>query len=673
MENITLNDFSGGMVENVSPTDFSPRQWAELKGFVPSVDGVMESQWAFQKVGYNSNGNGDFVNLHAVSVSERSTSPVYLLGIKSNGTLWFTRLGSTEQTQTSLLNNVTWYQVAEVTGDVAPVLSNSNARFLCDLPFEGYKYGYDSGDVTGLLVDTGVRLTETVPGVLIGSRVDDDGSRSDNMFIAFLDHNRNWDTLADRPYMWRTVSFPRADRVRALEAPNPSEVNTFISNVGMLPYAYTDGDAALNPGVGVIPRANIATMWNNSLIIGDVYWRKENSDTAAAEGGNWKVAAGLTNSNTVPFEGSVMYSSGDIDVFDPRALIRLSQTDTAIQGLHVLNNTLIGITSYASENDGVIAIRGDLSQLISYSSSVRSNPFAIRREIVRGGLGFPSRYVRTRSGQRRMSCMWPEAGIVVFLDKMGGVFYTDSERVDRLDQYGPTDPSPTNLNDTVGAVGRHLFVWRNRRLFCLTMLGSGDGGASGCWTEIALPREILEADNGDDIGALIGARDELYVLWKRQSGAGNYEVWRFSLNCPDAERGKYFSGTEEAPATADADLVISTRTLAVDGESRDPFWHRLSFNFETPTSCQVRTVRIQSIGAKKRNLSGLISGNKIGHYTWSPNRTFNNDNEGEIVVPAAIGAQSQASATITVRGYIRLESVSFTVSGSRMNRGEVPG
>ena len=51
MEQISINDFSGGVVENVSPSDFSPRQWAQLKGFVPASESVMESQWSLQRCG----------------------------------------------------------------------------------------------------------------------------------------------------------------------------------------------------------------------------------------------------------------------------------------------------------------------------------------------------------------------------------------------------------------------------------------------------------------------------------------------------------------------------------------------------------------------------------------------------------------------------------------------
>lgn len=679
MENITLNDFSGGMVENVSPTDFSPRQWAELKGFVPSVDGVMESQWSLQKVGNSGDaGNRNFVNLHALSTEDG----MFIFGVKDNGRIWFTSVGTTGQTQQSLMTNVQWYEVAPVYGGDwgdAQYVPNPNFRFLCDISFEAYKYGVT--ETAGLTVGSSYDLKEIVPAVLVGARVrpstesegDPSFRKTDAMYVLFMDPRQ--DVAVQNK--WRIVSFPRQDRVPDLLDTNPSQSGVQQFQAGMLPYAYTDGSATLNPGKGVIPRANVATMWNNSLILGDVYWRKENSTAQPTESGNWKVADGLYTSEILPYEGSIMYSSGDIDIFDPRALLKLSQTGTELGGLHVLNNTLIAITAYGSENDGVIALRGDLSQLISYSSSVRANPFAARIEIVRGGMGIPSRYKNTLTGQKRMSCVWPDAGIVVFLDKQGGVFYTDSERVGRLDEYGPTDPPTVSLDDCVAAVGRHLFVYRDSRLFCLSMLGSGGDSSTGCWTEISVPDDLFGKTK---IGTMVGAREEVYFLWGVDE---DYEVWRMSLNCPDEERGQYFLEFDDDGTTVimdNATLTLSTRTVAVDGESRDPFWHRLSFTFETPESCKVSSIRIQSIGAKKNNIDSLISNNRIGHKTWDSSssspatfpRTFNNHNEGEIVVPAGIGAQSQASATITVEGYIRLESVSFTVSGSRLNRGEVP-
>jgi hypothetical protein len=669
MENITLNDFSGGMVENVSPTDFSPRQWAELKGFVPSEQGVMESQWVFEKVGYNTNGNGSFVNMHAVATDDG----VFLFGVKATGRIWFTRVGSTEQDQVSLLENVEWFPVQTIDGDDYTL--NDNVRFLCDISFEGYKYGRSEGEVAGLLIEEDNRLGETVPGVLVGSRVrkrlagDPSSSssfiRTDAMHVLFMDPNKRWDVVEEKETKWRLVSFPRRDRIRALNAPDDTDLDDFISEAGVYPYAYTDGNGTVLPGVGVIPTANVATVWNNALILGDVYWRKENAQDKPAESGNWKVADLLKN-GTVPFEGSVMYGESDIDIFDPRALVRLSQSDAAIQSLHVLNDTLIGITSYAGENDGIIAIRGNLDQLISYDPTVRSNPYAVRREIIRGGMGFPSRNKNNTNGQRRMSCVWPEAGIVVFIDKMGGVFYTNSETVGRLDEYGPTEPSPASLNDTIGAVGRHLFLWRDERLFCLTMVGSGGSDAAGVWTEISLPQ------GSGNIRALIGAREEMYVLFERTEGSEDYEVWRFSLNCSDEDRGLYFSGTVEELEFSYVPLVVSTRTVAVEGELRSPVWHRFSMAFETPTSCFVSYVSVQGVGAKKKNIESLISEDKVANAQWDLSRSFSYEDEGEFIVPAGIGAQDQASATVVFYGYLRLQSATFTVSGSRLNRGEVP-
>jgi hypothetical protein len=153
----------------------------------------------------------------------------------------------------------------------------------------------------------------------------------------------------------------------------------------------------------------------------------------------------------------------------------------------------------------------------------------------------------------------------------------------------------------------------------------------------------------------------LYFVWKGS-------VWRYATEAPESERGR----ANNVPLT----LTVSTRTLAVDGSVADPLWHRFGMTFETPTSCTVETVRIQSVGAKKRGLTtavtGLIATNKVGHKSWVLGRTFTNENEGEFVVPAGIGAQSEASATVTFTGNVLLETATFWISGARPNRGEVP-
>ena len=728
METITINDFSGGVVENVSPTDFSPRQWAELKGFVPESDAIMQSQWPLQLMGSPTregglNNNTNFQGCQALATGDG----LFIIAIRENGDLFYCKAPS-PQAPHSTTAAVIWYPIASASGTYR---TNPNIRFLTSLNFEAYKY-VDNNDTDG-----GV-----TPAYLMGSRVwrtdtDGDGSADDlarveQMVVVyytglstagdelklacFPDTNRKLSSANEEDNVtfnataytpstagvsitsisangslvtYTTATNHKFSRGYPVTVTGASQYNVSNRNIVATPsnnqftvvstatgsyggggtatsstlvnypYTYLDADNTLLPGRGVLPNANVGASWNNALILGDVYWKREKADnTVDKDIPDTKVVQALNPSNTTPYEGSIYFSADDVDKFDPRALINLTAAGSELRGLHVVNDTLIAITSYGGEADGIIALRGNPGQLIRYDGGT-ANPYAVRRDLLRGGVGMPSRSRNTTNGVRGGSCVWPDAGLVVFIDKMGGVYYTNGESVGRLDEYGPCEPSAITNFDHVGATNKHLFVWRNQRMWCLTLLGvDGAGDNTACWTELVLPDTPTSVE---DVKTMTGGREELYFVWK---GA----VWRYATEGPEAERGR----ANNVPLT----LTASTRTVAVDGSVSDPLWHRFGMTFETPTSCTVGTVRIQSVGAKKRNLTtattGLIATNKVGHTTWTLNRTFLNENEGEFIVPAGIGAQSEASATITFTGNVVLETATFWVSGARPNRGEVP-
>jgi hypothetical protein len=671
MQEIAVTDFSGGVVENVSPSDFTDRQCAQLKGFIPSSQAIMETQWPMQKLGEATIGSsGNNRNFSAV-FPLTTADGVFLIAIKHDtgtnaGSIWWAEAPGVGASNTACMNTV-WRRITTDTSG-GNVVSNFNYRFLTDLTYEVYKY-----DKTSVAANT---KDDQVPGVLIGARRVEkivngqpDIDRASKMLVAFYDPNGNADSKI------KISSFPMESRKPPQTGENQiDEGITFPSNfsssfnLSVYPYSYTSSDGALFPGRGVIPLANVAARWGNALILGDVFWREEGKKIATSTTANPLQA--LKSGNTTAYEGAILYGEDDIDKFDPRSLIPLSTTGTSIRGLHVLDNTLIAITSFGGNGDGVIALRGNLGQLHPYDGST-PNPFAIRKELVRGGLGMVDRPNRDIKGQIGGSCVWPDAGLVVFVDRLGGVWYTDGETCGRLDENGPIIPAPANRWDHVGAIGKHLFVWRGQRLWVLSIVGqSPEGAMSAAWTELVLPGT---PSGNDSLRSMAGARSELYFIW-----GDDKQVWRVALNGPTAERGKANNVT--------LTLTMSTRTMTGPSEMRRTVWHRFGMTFETPTSCTVQTVEIQSVGAMKQNLATWINplenvGNyqiplnnqsRIGYIKWTLNRSYSSGNEGDFVVPAGIGSQQQASATVTFTGYVRLQTASFWVTGTQQKRGEVP-
>lgn len=351
----------------------------------------------------------------------------------------------------------------------------------------------------------------------------------------------------------------------------------------------------------------------------------------------------LNDSNTGPHRNAIYFATGaDLDQFDPRAVLVPGKTDVQVVGMHNLDDTLIVITTAGSQNDGVYRVRGSIERLIQYGSA--SDPNAVRIELVRGGLGAPRRVAKTH---KAYSTTWSDAGVVVFIDRLGGIWYTNGKECDRLDRYGPLQPKGATEDDHVAELGKNLFVWRNNRLLCLTMMDSSPDGRSGtaCWTEVNVPSTV---------SSMYGAGQELFFVM----GA---KVCRMTAFAPDTERARY----DNSPLT----ITISTLT-AGDGSSHlRTNWHKFGMTFVTPTSCTVGTVKVQSTGAL--NLSGAATLPDV-EYATTLNRTYNNKGIlGEFIVNAGIGPQAMCSATVTFTGYVQLQSASFWITGNTPRIGDL--
>jgi len=375
--------------------------------------------------------------------------------------------------------------------------------------------------------------------------------------------------------------------------------------------------------------------------------------TAAEDGTRMKAVSNLNTAthllndgNTGPHRGSMYFSTGyDLDMFDPRAVLTPGKSDVQIVGLHQLDDTIIVLTTSGSQSDGVFRIRGRLERIIQYGGA--SDPTAVRIELIRGGLGAPA---RTSTTHRSYSTVWSEAGVVVFIDRLGGIWYTNGKDCDRIDRFGPQPPSVGTDDDHAAELGKHLFVWRANRLLCLTMMDSAPDGASGtaCWTEVVVPSPIR---------SMIGAENQLFFVM-------NGRVVRMCAAAPAAERARF----DNAPLT----ITVSSLTAGDVGSHQRTNWHRVGMTFSTPTGCTVKDVRVQSTGALRVGPS-IVSNAAFPDVQTrvTLNRQFNAPGVlGEFVVPAGIGPQALCSFTVTFEGYVQLQSASFWVTGNQPRVGD---
>ena len=298
---IVLDDFSGGISEGVSPSDFSGRQWSQLKGFVLESEDELRSQWECQQVSSATNVK------HIRGFTTGSSR--FLVSLRTDGTLWYA-VAPPRTASTATVNAVTWTQLTtglNPSGGSVALNPSLKLRFLTEMQFLGSTGGY----TTGLLLHTTDR-TSTSPAILL--------------------YESSTGVLSARAY---TDFYPTATMVNPITGlvDVDPDLNTFELGTG-----------------NVIPRANVGCMWGNFLVLGDV---------------EWGTTFPLTSSNTKPYRNGLWISSTDYagipvpDRFLPQGGMNLIGTpDSVIRGLQVTDRGLLVFTTSATTGDGVILLRG---------------------------------------------------------------------------------------------------------------------------------------------------------------------------------------------------------------------------------------------------------------------------------------------------------------------------
>ena len=675
MQKISLSDFSGGLQEATGPNDFTPRQWSEIKGFLPNSEVVLESQWPAQQIG--SDGGFQFV------VPIPSAAGTFLVGVKApgesdEGTVWWAKAPDPDATYLNAAST-TWTQLlrAENVG-VAPtstsaaaqpaidIVPNPDFRFITYVPLPLYLYAKEPTDSSANRFSTDTVASETpksiVSGVLLHSRRvrSQTGYTSvpeQQSIVVYVDTEYSPTGSGEDEYLYgavRAVSFPNWRRypqtnTGSFYTPQTlSGTQTLFSgyprsqgSTGVPaaindhhPYTVRNSDGAVLPGTGVIPRGNVGTMFNELLMLGNIEWRSDNAEIATQQVADDTAYMPLSDDNTAPHRSSFYFSNGGLDTFDPRSVLRAGTTDTEILGMHVLGDVLVTITSVGGSGDGVIRFDGDFAELINYGSP--GNPLAVNRIILQGGVGgFPRN--DTEEGHRAFSTLWSEANAAVFVDSLGGVWYTNGRDCDRLDRFGPLPPVRGSVNDHVASVGKHLFVWRDGRLLAFTIISSGEGAGAGLWTEMVPP--------STNVQSMYGLNEELYMVCD-----GN--VWRYTSAGPREERG-HLNGVP-------TDLTISTPTLGDPDEQSRKLWNRFGVSWISLSSGTLKSMTV-------RNAPARLADTAVASYTNTLNVEFD-DGYHSKVVAAGIGGQQVVSGTVVFQGDVRLQEVSFWVTGGSPTR-----
>ena len=722
MQRVDINDFTGGINEQLAADNFSERQWAKLKGFVMDTDLTMRTQWAAQSIGGSTAITGGAKAIGGFTGSSNS----YLVAIANNGKLWWA-IAPSDTANYTTANAVSWTELSAIT-------ANTDYRFITEvlLPVEGL------GEVNALLLHS---ASGTIPAVAIYENdltggiatktwgryepVDQDNlidplpgevkttstattftATSTYQSISTFTDTANFFTVANDGPETIEIKITTGGSVITQIAPLDSYRHNVKLTSGQTVFVKTlTGTSTVRIGVllgsfplemrNVMPRANVGTMWRNRLILGDVVTRRNSafswqnskaiafvarsSGTAYVEtttthgyqlgdsvtvtatsntslNGTFTITAVGTNyfnyanagsdlsttadtgttlvANRQRSPYSFFYSEDNPDAFHEQSILFAGSGESQIIGMHVLDDYLISISSPAIESDGLRTFKGTLDYL-----SLQQGSVSININVLRGGIG-PTRDL-TASGMRTASCVWSESGVVVFLDGMGGVWYTDGVSVDRLDHVGPVNPDVTTATDEVAAIGRYLFMKRDSRYLVLNMMGGTSGqDAVAAWTELVFPSFTVAPKSFHQVAS------SMYFVM-------NDRVYRFCVgrnNQSDTERLTFDNVA--------VDATVATRTLADTNQHQKVNWFRYGMRTRgRANTAQVRTVVVKA---------GPALDTSVFSYTKTLNRIL--VDRDEFVLPAGIGSTVETSAEVTFRGDLQLESATYWLTGGKMSR-----
>lgn len=295
MRPVRLSDFTGGLSEVLAAEDFARDAVAKAKGFVLDTTVSIRSQWALR-----SFDGSDFVAIRGF-VSEGE----YLVGIKDDGTVWWTEAPEVDDEVTDL----TWVEFDSI--DPEPAY-----KFIGEIPISGSK--------------------QTVTNEV-------DGSTTENAATLYgrngllINYNReigSGETYVD-PFVVYETSLGTLDvSVYSKVYPNmvahPSIVNLKI------------------PDTDVMPRANVGVLWGDRLVLADIQWFDQTGTDDT-----------LSDANAVRYQNAMWFSEGGlVDTFDPLNVVVPCSSDAQIVGLAVIDVGLLVMTTDASGRDGLILLRG---------------------------------------------------------------------------------------------------------------------------------------------------------------------------------------------------------------------------------------------------------------------------------------------------------------------------
>lgn len=448
MEVIQAHDFTGGQTGRLAATHFTERQWAELYGFVLDSDAQLRAQWSWEPVG------------------PEASEPVELFGREDEAEaarVWLAGdLGiSVSELQ---LTDFAADAVLFIGGGGYDVFYYQFYRASTDEWFYVYEEEGVFSQVSGFYTMDEVRPP---PGAVQVAHADD-------LLVALDGDGRVWTApmpaaaaslAAVRAISWTALSGAPVDADQRLAGLVPlprSEQLGFVT--GLLVNGATSGSAAFivyDDGSGPafksyanryptvessgMPRANLAAMWGDFLVLGDVEWMVDKDATFGA-------------SNRARYEHALWISEpGQPDRWDELRVVFTGIKDgmgsARVVGLETVDAGLMVLTT-----TGVYLLRG--------------LPSDFEYEELRPGQGV--------TGTGAVS-WWSATGAAAWVNDVGQLWHSDGRQFLRLDDLLELDAGEPG-SAWVTSLNEFLLFGRDGRTFAFRVYAE-----DGAWTELFAP------------------------------------------------------------------------------------------------------------------------------------------------------------------------------------------
>lgn len=603
---IDLKDFAGGIKEdnNLSPADFTPRQWAQLRGFVLEDEVSIRSQWPLQSIG-----NAVTSGMRAVQAFAASRG-TYLVGIANDGNIYW-MVAPADTATAAATAALTWRPLTRLEGveengtlimKAVPVPPVADYRFLCVQPY--------TGDTTKNKSALRIHCsTQTAPAVLVYEMPASAELQYDLLTDlypeSFVKYNNVGSWLPNYAYNVDDVVDYNQGYWRVIEA--HVSTSDWSANRGKFVAFVGDFNPIAKPGKA--PAGECATMWGDTLVIGgNVYWSNGSPDLSKG--------VKLTKETTKPYSNGIWFSNGGTtDTFKvSNILTGAIGADATVVSLLVIDAGLLVFTTTATGRDGVVLLRGE--------------PGSFTVEVLRGGMGAARRSAAL--GHRQYETLWSDTGSAVFIDAGGGIWHTDGQQVVRLDRVGPLKPAHATEADHVTAIGPYLLAWRAGRLLVLRMFAN-----TGSWTELVLPAGLA-------IQAMTAFEASIYFT------GTNGSVWRFTTEEVPGERGT-------ANGTA-LPLTITTATQDGGAEHTSKFWKKIGIR-ASGLSALSRLVRVT------QRADAWFSGDpNVAELVLEANMPLA---RRSAVLLDGVGPAVEMSASLDFLGDVRMEAIGLVATRGR--------